>query len=189
MLRYPEPYIEYLVYFHTDRDLFECHEVLETYWKSVPESPFRQAWLGLIQTAVGLYHHRRGNLIGARKMLDSALSNLSETHLKELGIDPQKFVELVKSRLIQLTEDPIQKYADLNLPLSDPELLQLCMSYAVSVNKNWLDLSDTANSNLIHKHTLRDRTEVVKERQKQLVLKQVSQEGMKPDDENINRRR
>jgi predicted metal-dependent hydrolase len=177
MQRYPEPYIEYLVYFHTDRDLFECHEVLEAFWKSVPDSPLRAAWHGLIQTAVGLYHHRRGNLIGARRMLESALSHLSETDLKVLGIDPQKFIALVKSRLIQLSEDPKQKYEDFNIPLADPELVQLCMAYAAAVNKKWLDQSDTANLNLVHKHTLRDRTAIVKARQQQLALKQVGKEG------------
>lgn len=30
---YPAEYLEYLVYFHADRDYFECHEILEEYWK------------------------------------------------------------------------------------------------------------------------------------------------------------
>jgi predicted metal-dependent hydrolase len=55
--------------------------VLEEYWKSVPDSPLRQAWYGLIQIAVALYHHRRGNIAGARKMLESAIHNISEDHM------------------------------------------------------------------------------------------------------------
>jgi len=33
---YPEPYLEYLIQFHAERDYFECHEILEEYWKSAP---------------------------------------------------------------------------------------------------------------------------------------------------------
>ena len=37
---YPEAYIEYLMYFHGNRDYFECHEVLEEYWKEVSPRTF-----------------------------------------------------------------------------------------------------------------------------------------------------
>lgn len=30
---YPTAYIKYLFHFHTDRDYFECHELLEEHWK------------------------------------------------------------------------------------------------------------------------------------------------------------
>jgi predicted metal-dependent hydrolase len=177
MQRYPEPYIEYLVYFHTDRDFFECHEVLEEYWKSVPDSPLRTAWHGLIQTAVGLYHHRRGNLAGARIMLESALVNLTVSHLQDLGFNSQKFIDIVRGRLKQLSEEPERNYVDLNLPLADAELLQLCIKHAAMAHKNWLAQSDMANLSLIHKHTLRDRSKVIQERQKQLAMKQANITG------------
>ncbi len=32
-MMYPNAYLDYLVYFHGHRDYFECHEVLEEYWK------------------------------------------------------------------------------------------------------------------------------------------------------------
>ncbi|WP_205628902.1 DUF309 domain-containing protein, partial [Acinetobacter baumannii] len=51
---YPEALIDYLVYFHADRDFFECHEVLEDYWKSLPKEERSLFWVGLIQIAVGL---------------------------------------------------------------------------------------------------------------------------------------
>lgn len=172
MQHYPEAYIDYLVYFHTDRDLFECHEVLEEYWKSVPDSPLRQAWQGLIQMAVGLYHQRRGNVAGAQKMLGSAISNLSESHLQQLGFETAAFLELIKIRIEQLSEKPERSYTDLNMPFADTQLQQVCMKRAASANKKWLDVSDLTDPNLIHKHTLRDRSEVVRERQKQLNLKQ-----------------
>lgn len=33
---YPEAYVAFLHEFHTTRDYFECHEILEEYWKEDP---------------------------------------------------------------------------------------------------------------------------------------------------------
>lgn len=35
---YPEAYVAFLHEFHTTRDYFECHEILEEYWKEDPLS-------------------------------------------------------------------------------------------------------------------------------------------------------
>ena len=55
---------------------FEAHEVLEDAWRAapVPEKTFLQ---GLIQVAVGLHHHSKGNVVGARSLLSRAARNLS----------------------------------------------------------------------------------------------------------------
>jgi uncharacterized protein len=55
---------------------FEAHEVLEDVWRGVsgPEKKFLQ---GLIQVAVALHHHGKGNLVGARSLLGRAARNLS----------------------------------------------------------------------------------------------------------------
>jgi predicted metal-dependent hydrolase len=174
MVHYPEPYIEYLIYFHMDRDFFECHEVLEAYWKSVPESPFRDTWHGFIQLAVALYHQRRGNIAGARKMLASAIRNISEQHMELLGLEASDFSKLLFIRLEQIIRDPKARYEDINFPFADNELLLLCQNHPLAANKTWLSVSDFDNLNLINKHTLRDRTEVGLERQRQLLLKQKS---------------
>ncbi|WP_260405419.1 DUF309 domain-containing protein, partial [Paenibacillus sp. 598K] len=64
---YPDDYIQYLIEFHVTRDYFECHELLEEYWKEQPgDDPFYDTWVGLIQIAVSQYHHRRSNHRGAR---------------------------------------------------------------------------------------------------------------------------
>ncbi len=57
-------------------EFFEAHEVLEDVWRAAPagEKKFLQ---GLIQVAVGLHHHSRGNLAGARSLLARAHRNLS----------------------------------------------------------------------------------------------------------------
>ena len=42
---YPEAFISYLIEFHATRDYFECHELLEEYWKAHPGDPLA----GLVQ--------------------------------------------------------------------------------------------------------------------------------------------
>ena len=61
-MNFPQKYIEYLVHFHGDRDYFECHEILEEYWKKIDNGNKESIWVGLIQLAVANYHHRRKNL-------------------------------------------------------------------------------------------------------------------------------
>jgi hypothetical protein len=57
------------------RKYFDAHEVWEDVWRAarVEEKKFLQ---GLIQVAVALHHHSRGNLDGARSLLDRAQRNL-----------------------------------------------------------------------------------------------------------------
>ena len=57
-------------------EFFDAHEVLEDVWRAAPgaEKKFLQ---GLIQIAVALHHHTRGNLVGARSLLKRAARNLT----------------------------------------------------------------------------------------------------------------
>lgn len=171
MQTYPQEYIDYLIYFHTERDLFECHEVLEEYWKKMPECRFGTSWVGLIQVAVGLYHQRRGNLKGAAKMLASASNQLSETALNELGLDGENFLQSIQARSNQIQENPTLPYEDFNLPIKDLNLLRICLQTAEQKKLQWLKPSDLSNLQLLHKHTLRDRSEVIQERENQYKLR------------------
>lgn len=65
---------------------FDAHEVLEQAWRRSdrPPMPFLQ---GLIQWAVALEHHRRGNAHGARALADRALRNLAGAPPGYLGVD------------------------------------------------------------------------------------------------------
>nr|WP_027414688.1 DUF309 domain-containing protein [Aneurinibacillus terranovensis] len=159
---YPQQYIDYLVYFHADRDYFECHEILEEYWKSFPIETRSAVWVGLIQIAVGLYHQRRGNLTGAEKMFAGALAILRDKQLSNLGVDREALLHDLQHRLQTLHTTP---YADLNLPLTAPELVQSCKTHAKKRAVTWLAPSDFTNSFLMHKHTLRDRSHVIRTRE------------------------
>ena len=67
-------------------EFFEAHEVLEDVWRAAPE-PDRKFLQGLIQVAVALHHHSRGNLVGCRSLLDRARRNLLLYPAQHRGLD------------------------------------------------------------------------------------------------------
>jgi uncharacterized protein len=54
---------------------FHAHEVLEAAWKAAPDEE-RELWKGLAQLAVGLTHARRGNVVGAPRLLRRAAGRI-----------------------------------------------------------------------------------------------------------------
>lgn len=163
--------MDYLIYFHGDRDFFECHEVLEAYWKEHPNDPKSAAYVGLIQIAVGLYHERRGNITGAGKMFTSALRNLNLNiqHAEALGLNVGKLTVDIEERIRKLAAD--SPFADYNLPISDPALLAYCNQLCQQKNVLWGRPSELDNMQIVHKHTLRDRSYVIQERERQAKLR------------------
>jgi uncharacterized protein len=173
---YPQAYLDYLIFFQAERDYFECHEVMEAYWKEQSDDPLSLAYLGLIQLAVGLYHQRRGNYAGAVKMLQSSWNHLSCEHIEALGMHPKTLKDRIAERVQALqTGTPI--YEDIDLPLQDPKLSELCLLECQRLGLLWSRPSDISNEQLIHKHTLRDRTEVIEERKAQ-IRKREQQKGV-----------
>jgi hypothetical protein len=172
MSRYPKAYIDYLVYFHAARDYFECHEILEEFWKANKDSDLSPAYVGLIQVAVALYHQRRGNLEGALKMLASARRLLTEERLQALGVDALRFRQALDERYGQLADGRIREYRDLNIPLADEKLLLACKERCAERGEKWGSPSNLDNRYLIHKHTLRDRSDVISKRAEQLKMRQ-----------------
>ncbi|SCW29087.1 hypothetical protein SAMN04487970_1001327 [Paenibacillus tianmuensis] len=170
MPNYTEAYIQYLVHFHAERDFFECHEVMEEYWKEHPEDPCSEACVGLIQVAVSLYHQRRGNRAGAVKMLASSLRRLKDEQLEQLGIDAAEFRLRLQARLRELEQVGFV-YTDLDIPLQDEALNVLCRDAAAQAQVEWGQPSNLNDTYLIHKHTLRDRSDVVAEREMQKQLR------------------
>ncbi len=164
--QYPDAYVEYLYHFHTTRDYFECHEILEEFWKNRELSYGHPVWVGLIQIAVSMYHHRRGNFGGAIKMLSRAIEILHENRacLQELGLDHDRMIEQLEHRLhVQQQQTP---YSSMNLPLRDEDLQRCCERLAESRGRLWQQPSDLNNPYLINKHTLRDRSKVIETRDK-----------------------
>ncbi|GFN30778.1 DUF309 domain-containing protein [Paenibacillus xylaniclasticus] len=158
---YPLSYISYLSEFHATRDYFECHELLEEYWKAHQGEEFTGTWHGLIQVAVGCYHHRRGNIGGAVKMWTSALQRLTKEHLIQLGLDGEAMLAELKYRRDALANDVAFPYSDMNLPICDPNLKDACLALCANRGWQWGIASEDAGEDVIHRHLTRDRSEVV----------------------------
>jgi predicted metal-dependent hydrolase len=124
MLTYDRLYVEFLYYFNEARDYFECHEVMEELWM---EEGRNHLYQGLLQVAVGLYHHYNGNVSGSIKLFTAALDKLSHYPSDALGIDLAKLVQdsrLYLEQLGQFEQRPFEPY-DLNIVIQDEQLVQL----------------------------------------------------------------
>lgn len=159
---YPGPYVSYLIEFHATRDFFECHELLEEYWKEHPDDGNAELWTGLIQLAVGLYHERRGNRRGAEKMYSKAQRKLKQSDLESLGIHKQHALEQIIIRRSAVAYG--SEYKDINLKIDDAELMLICGKECAKRGLRWGSPSPLHDDMIVHRHLLRDRTEVVQAR-------------------------
>lgn len=172
MGNYPEAYVFFLVHFHGTRDYFECHELLEEYWKRESDPALRPVWHGLIQVAVSAYHERRGNLKGALKMLEQAITRLSAADAALAGLGREELRRMLLERrgrlLSGLDGGDTGTYADPELPIADPELLAECKTLCAGWGYPWNRPSPLEDGELLHRHTRRDRTDVIEERMRSL---------------------
>jgi predicted metal-dependent hydrolase len=121
MSLYDRLYLEFLYYFNVARDYFECHEVMEELWLEEGRNPLLQ---GLLQVAVGLYHHANGNVSGAIKLLTAAGEKLADYPDDALGIDLAKLrldSASYLAKLHNIDQQPFEPY-DLDILILDPEL-------------------------------------------------------------------
>ncbi|HZG60359.1 MAG TPA: DUF309 domain-containing protein [Anoxybacillus sp.] len=174
---YPKAYIDFLLHFHTDRDYFECHEILEEHWKKETSENRQQVWVALIQIAVALYHHRRQNWKGAERMMQKALllTHQEQEAVEKLGLDFPKLMQQLKKRLRDIEHR--LPYESMNLPIKDATLFEMCQNLCKQLQLQWGKESDLSNEYLLHKHKLRDRTDVIEERERQKKLREKKKEA------------
>jgi len=165
MTVYPEAYLDYLFEFHATRDYFECHEILEEHWKQLaPDDPDRDVWVGLIQLAVALYHHRRGNAAGALKMYRGAAARLRPETLDRLGLDGAAVRNFAAESARRLeAEGAAAGYGAVNLPIRDGELLERLKDRACRSGLPW-GADDPLDDKIVRRHALRDRSDVIEAR-------------------------
>lgn len=165
---YPKPYIQFLIHFHGDRDYFECHEILEEYWKESNDRKKDSIWVGFILLAVSRYHHRRENFIGAKRTLEKAIMILSkqESRPNIQGLDAGNLFTLLSKLLDQINHE--ESYQSINLQITDPVLFDACIKECRSKGFSWGQESDRRDESIVHRHKLRDRTDVMEERIKAL---------------------
>jgi predicted metal-dependent hydrolase len=167
MLPYPDAYINFLIHFQGSRDYFECHEILEDYWKG--KGAKHPIWLGLIQLAVAQYHYRRGNLPGAQRMLHSSIGILSRESLDSVALDKERLLIQLVAQLKSIGNG--EGYQSILLPISDEKLIEECKKRCREQGYRWLSHSDMWNEYLLNKHKMRDRSDIKAERERQLKLR------------------
>ncbi|WP_084034857.1 DUF309 domain-containing protein [Anaerobacillus alkalilacustris] len=162
---YPQPYLEYLIYFHCQRDYFECHEVLEEYWKENEKN--NKVWVGFIQLAVSMYHYRRGNFTGAKKQIEKSIKIFEheKNQLNTLGIDPETFFKLINNQKVAIKNN--LPYTPIALPINK-SLMEECIKKSKEKGILWGKEEIILTDKIIHKHKLRDRSLIIEERKKQL---------------------
>src|SRR5690606_10575582 len=160
--------------FHATRDYFECHELLEEFWKEHPEDPLAQVWVCMIQVAVGQYHERRGQRRGARLMYRSALAKLAQLDSAQLGLVHDTLVANLEERVDACRS--YDEYEDINLPFSDNALLALCREQALERGLTWELSSNEVSEDIIYRHMRRDRSDVIAARKAALQLRQQQRE-------------
>ncbi|WP_027954471.1 DUF309 domain-containing protein [Halobacillus kuroshimensis] len=152
---YPSHYLEYLAHFHGTRDYFECHEVLEEHWKNTDPGNRQSVWVLLIQTAVAMYHDRRGNQNGAATLLKRCVHHMPSQResLVHLGLDPVHMEEKLSSELSRVRSG--EPYVSWNFSITDPQLSQdvgeICKRWGVDFGSP----SRMEDERLIHKHKRR----------------------------------
>ncbi|MFC5531860.1 DUF309 domain-containing protein [Cohnella yongneupensis] len=162
---YPDEYIQYLAEYYGSRDYFECHEIMEEYWKEHPESPLLSCWLVLIRIPVSLYHARRGNRSGALKLMGKASQEADTELFDRLGIDGGKLKEQLEGTYRRWSESPVIAYEDFDFPFTDANLLEAARQRSLTLGYRWGISGMEAGDQVINRHKLRDRSEVIEARE------------------------
>ncbi|WP_096188565.1 DUF309 domain-containing protein [Evansella halocellulosilytica] len=173
MKNYPDAYIDYLIEFHGTRDYFECHEIMEEYWKEVGGG---DQWLGLIQLAVAVYHERQKNRKGSLRLYHHCLKHIenNRSSFKNISINPDLLLKKVQDRIQTVNDDG--PYLPFNIPLTEDHLIEHCKDLCKKENLSWCGFEDLSNSDLVFRHKLRDRSDVIKERKASLERKRKARE-------------
>ena len=79
---------------------FECHDVLESLWKELPENHNdKKFYQGIIQLAVALYLISQKRYKGSEKMYKRAELNLSNYSKLKYGVDLNSLLNDVKKHI------------------------------------------------------------------------------------------
>lgn len=164
MRSYPEAYVRYLAEYYGSRDYFECHEIMEEYWKEQRGAAEETCWLVLIRISVALYHARRGNRTGAVKLLRKAASEAEPAQFTPLGIDGGALKRLLTETADRWEHSEQLLYDDLELPLVDEQLIAAAKAQCLLLGYCWGTGGSDVGTDIIHRHLTRDRSEVVSAR-------------------------
>lgn len=160
---YKRSFVLFLSYFNRNRDYFECHEVLEEHWKDVAAGERHHELVGFIQLATGLYHWRRGNFRGAQTILKKAEAHLLMHPLSDYyqGIDMAHLLEKLADCRIAVEQQ--HAFSPFEIVITDSQLAEAVQTVV---------LPTYSEQFIMHKHTLRNRDDVILLRKQNLRQKQ-----------------
>ncbi|WP_404427844.1 DUF309 domain-containing protein [Ureibacillus chungkukjangi] len=150
-------YVDFCTYFNGNQDYFECHEVLEEYWKMCAPGEKDHPLVGYVQLATGMYHWRRNNTAGAMKILNKAKKNFTQNQASPF-FEFIEFEELCNNCEISL------KAIENGEPFEAFQLMITNEALASLVQKQILELPPLPKDFLLHKHMLRDRSDILEAR-------------------------
>ena len=156
-------FLNFIVYFNRNQDYFECHEVLEEYWKSLDDYSKEHPLTAYILLATGLYHWRRDNMDGAHRTLEKA-----EKRMHEFSKFDARYTDGIDYRqLVHDTAIAVSKVGN-GEPFSSFQILLTSESLQRSVQRieSAMVLLPKGSDAVIHKHMLRDRSDILAEREK-----------------------
>lgn len=150
---------QFLYEFHVTRDYFECHEIFEDLWKDLAPRQKQHELVGFILFATGMYHWRRGNQSGGTRSFHKAYLLLEQAVVDNdsflINFDRAQLLQLIR-KSEQLCKDGAP-YRSVVLPIVNKEFL----TAIPMTTDNQHPLADE----IVHKHRLRDRSDVIKERE------------------------
>lgn len=157
-LAHHEAFQRFLYEFSVTRDYFECHELLEDLWKKLAPRNKNHELVGFILLSTGMYHWRRNNFKGAHKSFRKANLLLSQLPIEDChfvtSFDYNHLVHSVDQAANQSAQ--LIPYSPMYFIVTDPYLSQQMESFPLPV--------EPITEEILHKHLLRDRTEVITNR-------------------------
>ncbi|MEK4385351.1 DUF309 domain-containing protein [Solibacillus sp. FSL W7-1464] len=151
-------FINYCAYFNGNNDYFECHEVLEEYWKEIAPKEKLHPLVGYVQLATGMYHFRRANVTGAARIMEKAVVNFELNRSSEFFeyIDVDQLLHLMRNLLRKMQDK--EPFAHFPLPITNQHLQEIVQQRIKAI-----PIMDSHF--LFNKHMLRDRTEILEARE------------------------
>ncbi len=152
-------FVSFIIYFNHNQDFFECHEVLEAYWKDIPNRTKEHPLTAYILLSTGLYHWRRENYIGALRTLRKAsikMDQMLEHHPHfTKGIDFNSLYDYLQNSIQSI--EARQPFIAFSIPITSVTLQQRVIEQAPD-----LKLLPINSDEIIHKHLLRNRSEMIR---------------------------
>lgn len=156
---YHPSFVQFLKEFNDTHDYFECHEILEDYWKEVAPKQKMHPLAAFILLSTSMYHWRRGNIVGAIKTMNGSMKRLKETYesIYYEHINLEKLLQDMAHSISLMVEN--HTFKQFTIEIKDNHLRFLVKKLEIATTEDLHFLT--------HKHMLRDRSEILVERERQ----------------------